>query len=153
MHAHPQFAANQSLTDAVRAAIQQHREIWVTEADFQLLNATGFNAVRLPVGYWVLATEQVPSPCTLPSASVTGTGLRQTEQAEHAFSHQWDPCTTYNKRLQRPIRVHGARYALKMAIITRLLSCSHVSYCRRIAPSRQSTLIARPQRWGVTVPL
>ncbi len=61
VHARLQYAANQSLTGVLRAAIQQHREIWVTEADFQLLNATGFNAVRLPVGYWVLATEQVPS--------------------------------------------------------------------------------------------
>ena len=55
----PQFAANQSLTNVVRAAIQQHRQIWVTEADFQLLANTGFNAVRLPVGYWVLADTQV----------------------------------------------------------------------------------------------
>jgi aryl-phospho-beta-D-glucosidase BglC (GH1 family) len=75
VHGYPQFAANQSLTDVVRAAIQQHREIWVTEADFQLLNATGFNAVRLPVGYWVLATEQVPGigdPYSCPHMGLAG---------------------------------------------------------------------------------
>jgi len=43
----------------VRAALQHHRDIWVTEADFALLASLGFNAVRLPVGYWVIADTQV----------------------------------------------------------------------------------------------
>ena len=34
----------------LRAAIQQHRETWVTEADFAMVAAFGMNAVRLPIG-------------------------------------------------------------------------------------------------------
>jgi len=55
----PQNAARQNLTGVVRAAIQNHRDFWVTEADFRMLAQTGFNAVRLPVGYWVVADTQV----------------------------------------------------------------------------------------------
>ncbi len=40
----------------MRAAIAAHRDSWVTEADFSTMAAYGVTAVRLPVGYWALAT-------------------------------------------------------------------------------------------------
>ncbi len=39
-----------TIADTLRAAIQQHREDWVTAADFATLAAFGMNAVRLPIG-------------------------------------------------------------------------------------------------------
>ena len=54
-----QFAAQQKLTAQLRSAIQAHRDTWVTEADFSFMASLGVNAVRLPVGYWVLAQTQV----------------------------------------------------------------------------------------------
>ncbi len=54
-----QFAAQQGLTDQMRTAIKSHRDTWVTEADFSFMASLGVNAVRLPVGYWVLAQTQV----------------------------------------------------------------------------------------------
>ena len=55
-----QFAAQQKLTAQLRSAIKAHRDTWVTQADFSMLASTlGVNAVRLPVGYWVLAQTQV----------------------------------------------------------------------------------------------
>ncbi len=56
---HAQAAATQGLTDTLRAAIVDHRNSWITEADFAKLAGAGINAVRVPVGYWVLATTQV----------------------------------------------------------------------------------------------
>jgi glucan 1,3-beta-glucosidase len=40
--------------DKATARLKQHRETWITEGDFQWMKAHGLNAVRLPVGYWVL---------------------------------------------------------------------------------------------------
>ncbi len=54
-----QKAALLGLTDVVRATIQHHRDIWITEADFAMMAKAGLNAVRLPVGYWVLANTRV----------------------------------------------------------------------------------------------
>ena len=34
--------------------LRAHRESWITEEDFTWLSARGINAVRIPVGYWVL---------------------------------------------------------------------------------------------------
>ena len=55
----PQKAGLLGLTDVVRAAIQHHRDVWITEADFVMMATAGINAVRLPIGYWVLANTQV----------------------------------------------------------------------------------------------
>ena len=39
----------------------QHRDSYVTAADFQLLASSGINSVRLGVGYWIMADTQVRS--------------------------------------------------------------------------------------------
>ena len=49
----------QGQTEAVTAAIIQHRNTYVTAADFKLLASQGINSVRLGVGYWVMAETQV----------------------------------------------------------------------------------------------
>ena len=58
-------AKKQGRTSALRAAIKQHRKTWVTEANFRLAASQGINAVRVPVGYWVMAgaTWQVTHRC------------------------------------------------------------------------------------------
>ena len=44
-------------------AITAHRDSWVTEHDFVTMAGAGVNAVRLPVGYWVLAdTAEAAAP-------------------------------------------------------------------------------------------
>ncbi len=48
-------AEQQGKTAQVRAAITAHRDSWVTEADFAAMEAAGVNAVRLPIGFWVVA--------------------------------------------------------------------------------------------------
>jgi glucan 1,3-beta-glucosidase len=40
--------------DKATKLLQQHRETWITAEDFKWLAARGINAVRLPVGYWVM---------------------------------------------------------------------------------------------------
>lgn len=37
--------------------IKQHRETFITEADFIWMSSNGINAVRIPVGYWVLGGD------------------------------------------------------------------------------------------------
>src|SRR5579871_5664108 len=36
------------------SALRKHRETWITAEDFKWIAARGLNAVRIPVGYWVL---------------------------------------------------------------------------------------------------
>ncbi len=49
----------QGQTAAVTAAIVEHRNTYITAADFALLASAGINSVRLGVGYWVMAATQV----------------------------------------------------------------------------------------------
>jgi glucan 1,3-beta-glucosidase len=48
-------AAQQGRTAQVRQAIIAHRDSWVTKEDFITMEAAGINAVRLPIGFWVVA--------------------------------------------------------------------------------------------------
>ena len=36
------------------AAFQEHWRTWITEADFNEMQAYGLNTVRIPVGYWMM---------------------------------------------------------------------------------------------------
>jgi len=45
-----------------RQAIFNHRDTFVTEADFALLASAGINTVRLPVGFWLFAQSPVRPP-------------------------------------------------------------------------------------------
>jgi glucan 1,3-beta-glucosidase len=36
------------------ARLREHRDSWITRADFEWLAARGLNAVRIPVGHWIL---------------------------------------------------------------------------------------------------
>lgn len=38
-----------------RATLQTHRETFITEDDFRRIRDAGFNAVRIPFGYWVVS--------------------------------------------------------------------------------------------------
>ena len=59
MRSFPWVSQAQGQTAAVTAAIVEHRDSYVTAADFALLASAGINAVRLGVGYWVMADTQV----------------------------------------------------------------------------------------------
>ena len=49
---------------ALRAAIVQHRDTFVTEADMVNLALNGVNAIRIPVGYWLLDGTQACAFCS-----------------------------------------------------------------------------------------
>uniref|UniRef100_A0A7S0B2T8 glucan 1,3-beta-glucosidase n=1 Tax=Pyrodinium bahamense TaxID=73915 RepID=A0A7S0B2T8_9DINO len=40
--------------EAAEAALRAHRDSFVTEEDFRRIRSLGFNAVRIPFGYWVV---------------------------------------------------------------------------------------------------
>lgn len=44
-------------TPDANARLTRHRDTWITEADFAWLAAHGIDAVRIPVGYWLLAGD------------------------------------------------------------------------------------------------
>eukprot|EP01065_Artemidia_motanka_P035653 TRINITY_DN43553_c0_g1_i1.p1 TRINITY_DN43553_c0_g1~~TRINITY_DN43553_c0_g1_i1.p1 ORF type:complete len:520 (+),score=145.98 TRINITY_DN43553_c0_g1_i1:58-1560(+) len=46
--------------DALIAAMRAHREAYITEFDFQLMQEHGVRYVRLPVGWWVFDSAQLP---------------------------------------------------------------------------------------------
>ncbi|CAJ1328533.1 unnamed protein product [Effrenium voratum] len=48
-------------------AIKSHRETHTTKADFQRIRACGLNAVRLPVGYWVVTEPRPREPYVGPA--------------------------------------------------------------------------------------
>ncbi len=49
----------------LRQAFATHRDNFVTQSDFQLMASVGINAVRIPVGYWLLAQTAVRCPTRL----------------------------------------------------------------------------------------
>ncbi len=48
-----------NVTGRLRQAMFDHRATFVTQSDFASLAAAGINAVRIPVGYWLFAQNQV----------------------------------------------------------------------------------------------
>jgi aryl-phospho-beta-D-glucosidase BglC (GH1 family) len=52
-----------NVTGRLRQAFADHRDTFVTEQDFILMAAVGINAVRIPVGYWLLAQNSVSRCC------------------------------------------------------------------------------------------
>jgi len=44
--------------DKAAGRLRKHRDTFITEADFRWIAARGLNAIRLPVGYWVLASDR-----------------------------------------------------------------------------------------------
>ncbi len=57
LKAHDEYTLSQELGAGARKHLQEHRKRYITEADFAWIAAHGMNAVRLPVGYWVLGGE------------------------------------------------------------------------------------------------
>ncbi|KAI9320439.1 glycoside hydrolase superfamily [Dichotomocladium elegans] len=61
-----EFLGACSSREAAREALEDHWQHWgVTEADFGYLASVGINAVRVPIGYWIVAgrdPELVASP-------------------------------------------------------------------------------------------
>lgn len=47
-----EYALSQTLGG--RERIERHRQTWITEADFRWIAEYGFDAVRIPVGFWTL---------------------------------------------------------------------------------------------------
>ncbi len=43
-----------SQSPGARAKLENHRQTWITERDFEWLKSHGLDAVRLPIGYWTL---------------------------------------------------------------------------------------------------
>jgi glucan 1,3-beta-glucosidase len=58
------------LGSEAQQVMRQHRETWITEADFVWLANWGINAIRLPFGYWILDADgpYVASPDLLDQA-------------------------------------------------------------------------------------
>ncbi len=50
--AHDEFTFMQ--TPGARAKLRAHQRSWIQEADFRWMKDHGLNAVRIPVGYWIL---------------------------------------------------------------------------------------------------
>jgi glucan 1,3-beta-glucosidase len=44
-------------TPGARAKIDKHRREFITEEDFKWMAGSGINAVRIPVGYWILESD------------------------------------------------------------------------------------------------
>ncbi len=52
-----EYTLSQQLGSQAKTHLQAHRESWITDEDFAWIAARGLNAIRLPVGYWVLDGE------------------------------------------------------------------------------------------------
>ncbi|KAF2713629.1 glycoside hydrolase family 5 protein [Pleomassaria siparia CBS 279.74] len=56
-----EFTLGQKLGhDAALAILENHWQTWTTFADFQKIAASGFNLVRIPIGYWAYDTFGSP---------------------------------------------------------------------------------------------
>ena len=77
-----------SQTPGARAKLENHRQTFITEKDFEWVKARGLDAVRLPIGYWTLQ-ENAPY-------------LSGAQHVENAM--QW----ASNHGLQVLIDLHGA---------------------------------------------
>ncbi|MCO5550730.1 hypothetical protein L7F22_004221 [Adiantum nelumboides] len=42
--------------------LQNHRDSFINNADFEYLSKVGMNGVRIPVGYWIASDPNAPKP-------------------------------------------------------------------------------------------
>jgi glucan 1,3-beta-glucosidase len=56
--AEDEYTLCQQLGEAKYERLRKHRQTFITEADFALLQRQGINALRLPVGYWIFGGAQ-----------------------------------------------------------------------------------------------
>lgn len=52
-----EYTLCKALGDKAQSVMREHRESWITEADFKWLENWGINAIRLPFGYWILDSD------------------------------------------------------------------------------------------------
>ena len=52
-----EYSLAQSKGSSARDYFDRHRETFITEADFQFLQNWGINAVRIPLGYWIVEPD------------------------------------------------------------------------------------------------
>lgn len=50
-------------TNGARDKLRQHQKSFITEDDFRWISQNGLNAVRVPVGYWILEGDGPFRPC------------------------------------------------------------------------------------------
>lgn len=50
-------------TPDAKSKINKHRDTFITEDDFRWLSTHGYNAVRIPIGYWIFDGDGPYSPC------------------------------------------------------------------------------------------
>ncbi|PWN30481.1 glycoside hydrolase [Jaminaea rosea] len=79
--------------DKALAALKDHWDTWVTEADLDLMQSAGFNTIRIPVGYWAF----VPAAEGEPYLAQSG----QTEQLQKMFG--W----LHDRKMYASIDMHG----------------------------------------------
>ena len=56
-------------TPGAAKKIKTHRDAFITEADFSWLHEHGIEAIRIPVGFWVLEEH---APLVSPQSTLTG---------------------------------------------------------------------------------
>lgn len=52
-----EYSLGLALGDRTERVLREHRETFITESDFRWMRDAGLNAVRIPIGYWLLNPE------------------------------------------------------------------------------------------------
>jgi glucan 1,3-beta-glucosidase len=107
-----------------RTLLQKHRESFIIESDFQWIAARGLDAVRLPVGYWILedASPYVAAPEILDRAfawaNKYGLGILldlhgapgSQNGSGHSGETQWDTSPAHIERTLTVLEEFARRY-------------------------------------------
>lgn len=88
-----EWSCMESLGDRKVEALQAHWDSWITDDDIRFIAESGFNHIRIPVGYWAFISE----PAGTPYASQAG----QIEQMDRILE------SAYNYGLHVVIDLHG----------------------------------------------
>jgi aryl-phospho-beta-D-glucosidase BglC (GH1 family) len=57
-----EWTFSQQLGDQAQSVLQDHWNTWITEDDIRIISESGFNHIRIPVGYWAFIDQPSGTP-------------------------------------------------------------------------------------------
>lgn len=81
--ANDEWTFSLALGDRAQSVLEEHWNTWITDDDIRIISESGFNHIRIPIGYWAFMNE----PAGTPYVSMGGQLEQMTRVIESAANY------------------------------------------------------------------
>ena len=57
-----EWTFSEALGDRAQSVLEEHWNTWITDDDIKIISESGFNHIRIPIGYWAFMNEPAGTP-------------------------------------------------------------------------------------------